>query len=326
MHVDRRLLGWGLFFIIVGAIPLATRAGLLDQQVVGQWPLLWPVLLIAWGGGLLLRGTPIDWLGGALAAITFGVMAGGAIAGGFGGIPIASGCGGAGAATPFESHTGAFGATASTDFEFNCGTFTISAVDGSTWGLSGSDRTGVGPVVNAGQGSLSVRAGRGTGIFDSVGRSVWDVTLPRSPTLSLGLTLNAGEGTIDLPGATVSNATITLNAGDLTVDLSKTTRTGDVNATVNAGSATVSLPAGDRGVNLSLNAGSLQVCLPPATPIRVEWSGALGSNNFDGNGLVKLDQNTWTSTGFDANQPHIELHASANAGSFELDFGGSCGA
>ena len=46
MHVDRRLLGWGLFFVLLGAIPLAIRAGLLDKVVVSQWPLLWPVLLI----------------------------------------------------------------------------------------------------------------------------------------------------------------------------------------------------------------------------------------------------------------------------------------
>ena len=137
MHVDRRLLGWGLFFILVGGIPLATRAGLLDQQVVGQWPLLWPVLLIAWGTGLLLRGTPIQWVGGALAAITFGVMGGGALAAGFGGIPIASGCGNTGTGTAFASHTGAFGSTASADFEFSCGTFAMTAVDGSSWGAHG---------------------------------------------------------------------------------------------------------------------------------------------------------------------------------------------
>lgn len=82
------------------------------------------------------------------------------------------------------------------------------------------------------------------------------------------------------------------------------------------------LPAGDHAVNVSINAGSL----PVGAPIRVQWSGALASNNFDANGLMKLDQNTWTSAGFDANQPHIELHVRANAGSFELQFGGSCGA
>src|SRR4029079_17884090 len=56
MHLDRRLLGWGIFFVLLGAIPLAVRAGLLDRALVGQWPLLWPVLLIGWGLGLLLRG------------------------------------------------------------------------------------------------------------------------------------------------------------------------------------------------------------------------------------------------------------------------------
>jgi hypothetical protein len=326
MHVDRRLLGWGLFFILVGGIPLATRAGLLDEHVVGQWPLLWPVLLIGWGAGLLLRGTSIEWVGGAIAAITFGVMGGGALAAGFRDIPIASGCGSTGPASTFATSGGAFGATASTDFEFNCGTLVITATDGSAWGLSGSDAKGTGPVVQAGQGSLTLRSAHGTGILEAVGRSTWNVTLPRSPVLDVGLTLNAGEGTVDLTGATVSNAMFTLNAGDLTVDLSRTERTGDVNATVNAGSATLALPGGDRAVDLSLNAGSLQVCLPAGTPVRVQWSGALGSNNFDGAGLVKVGNHEWTSAGFDTGQPHVELHASANAGSFDLQLGGSCGA
>lgn len=118
MHVDRRLLGWGLFLILVGSIPLATHAGLLDRQTIGQWPLLWPALLIAWGGCLLLRSTPVEWLGGALAAITFGVMGGGALAAGFGGVSIASGCSSASPANAFASRTGDFGTAARADLEF----------------------------------------------------------------------------------------------------------------------------------------------------------------------------------------------------------------
>jgi hypothetical protein len=326
MHVDRRLLGWGLFFILVGGIPLATRAGLLDAHVVGQWPLLWPLLLIGWGGGLLLRSTPLEWLGGALAAITLGVMGGGALAAGFGGISIASGCGNTTPATAFAGRSGDFGPTARADFEFNCGTFALTTSPGTTWNVAGSDRNGQGPQISAGQSNLTVRSDRGIGVIDTVGRSIWNVSLPRSPALVLGLTLNAGEGTLDLAGATVSSATLTLNAGDLHVDLSGAQAAGDLNATVNAGSASVALPAGDRDVNLSLNAGSLQLCLPVGAPVRVEWSGAFGSNNFDASGLLKVDQNTWASAGFDGNQPHAELHVSANAGSFELQFGGSCGA
>lgn len=325
MHVDRRLLGWGLFFILAGGIPLATRAGLLDSDVVGQWPLLWPLLLIGWGAGLLLRSTPFEWLGGAVAAITLGVMGGGALAAGFHGVSIASGCGSTGPATAFESRSGDFGPAGRADFEFNCGTFALTTSDGATWHVAGSDRDGRGPDISAGQSNLTVRT-HGSGVFDTAGRSTWNVSLPRSPALVLGLTLNAGEGTLDLAGATVSSATLTLNAGDLHVDLSGATAAGDLNATVNAGSASVALPAGDRDVDLSLNAGSLQLCLPVAAPVRVEWSGALGSNNFDSGGLVKVDQNIWTSVGFDAGQPHVELRVSANAGSFDLQFGGSCSA
>jgi len=43
VNVDRRLLGWGLFFILLGGIPLAVKGGLLDEQMVGQWPLRGPV-------------------------------------------------------------------------------------------------------------------------------------------------------------------------------------------------------------------------------------------------------------------------------------------
>src|SRR5215213_9740478 len=99
MHLDRRLLGWGLFFIIVGAIPLATRAGYLDPELVGRWPSLWPLLLIGFGLGLVLRRTAIDWLGGAVTAVVFGVMGGGLLSSAFAGAPISTGCGGERAGT-----------------------------------------------------------------------------------------------------------------------------------------------------------------------------------------------------------------------------------
>lgn len=326
MRVDRRLLGWGLFFVLLGAIPLAVRAGLLDKEVVVQWPLLWPVLLIGWGLSLLLRGTPLALIGGAVSAITLGVMGGGAIATGFGGIPFASGCASTTPATGFVTRTGDLGTTARADLVFNCGTLTVNTTDGTAWSVAGSDRDGKGPAIESSGGVLSVKSDTDRNFIVSHGRATWNVTLPRSPVLALGLTLNAGEGTLDLAGASISSVSMTLNAGSITLDLATTTQIGDVNATVNAGSAAVSLPVGDRSVNMSLNAGSLTVCVPAGTAIRAQWSGALGSNNFDAAGLTKVDNQTWTSPGFVAGQPHIELHVSANAGSFELQFGGTCSA
>jgi hypothetical protein len=324
VRVDRRLLGWGLFFILLGGIPLAVKAGLLDEQVVNQWPLLWPVLLIGWGLGLLLRNTPLALIGGAVTAITFGIMGGGAIATGFNGIPIASGCTSSSPATPFQAQSGQLGGTARAEIEFSCGNLSVTTADGNGWSVSGTDRNGTGPTVDTSGGGVALRTTAVKNLFGSSGHAVWNVTLPKAPTLNLGVTLNAGEGTISLPGATIGSASITLNAGSLTVDLAGAASAGDINATVNAGSGAIAIPAGGRSVNLSLNAGSLTVCAPVGTAVRVQWSGALGSNNFDAAGLQKVDNNTWT--GGNVLGPVTELHVSANAGSFEFQFGGSCSA
>ena len=96
--------------------------------------------------------------------------------------------------------------------------------------------------------------------------------------------------------------------------------------TVNAGSAVISLPQGGRSANVSLNAGSLTVCVPPAAAIRVSWSGALGSNDLDAAGLTKVDANTWQSANLNTSLPFLDLHVSANAGSFQLDGDGTCDA
>jgi len=323
MHVDRRLLGWGLFFILVGGIPLAVRTNLLSASLVGQWANLWPVLLIAWGIGLLLRGTPIEWVGGALTAITFGVMGGGLLATGASGLPFATGCSGSGATTAFAERSGDLGQTGQVNIEFNCGSLDLGAGDGSRWVVTGSDRDGGGPSVTSSTSLVSIEADDSSG-FPGSGRSDWNVTVPRDPSIGLGLTLNAGDGAVDLTGATISSSTVTLNAGKLDLNMGAVALAGDVNATVNAGSAAIALDNASRDVNLSLNAGSLQLCVPTGTPLRARWAGTLGSNNFSAAGLVKVDDSTWTSSGFDAAQAHTELHVTANAGSFELRIGGTC--
>jgi cell wall-active antibiotic response 4TMS protein YvqF len=323
MHIDRRLLGWGLFFILLGGIPLAVRANLIDRSVVAQWPNLWPLLLIAWGIGLLLRNTQVEWVGGALTAITFGVMGGGLIATGASNLSFATGCSGNPPMTAFQSRSGDLAATAQVNVSFNCGTLKMGTADGSTWNLTGSDRDARGPKVTSTPTLLTIESDDTIGFPGGI-RSDWSITVPRTPTIGFGLTLNAGEGTIDLAGATLDSSSITLNAGKLDVDMGAVAAAGDVNGTVNAGAAAITLDGNARDVGLSLNAGSLQLCVPADAPLRVRWSGTLGSNNFSGAGLTKVDDSTWTTPNFDQLQPHTELHVSANAGSFELRPGGTC--
>ena len=324
MHIDRRLLGWGVFFILVGAIPLAVRGGFLDAERVVSWPSLWPVLLIGWGLGLLLRSTPVEWIGGGVTAVVLGLMAGGALATGFQGIPIVSGCGGEGAGTAFVTQRGTLATGGQLNVDFNCGTITMAAADGSDWSVTGSDAGGRGPRVEASGTSVSIESPDNSFLQDS-GRNTWTVGVPKTPQVGLGLTLNAGRGTADLAGASINSASLTVNAGSFRLDLGNAERLGDVNATVNAGDATISLPAGDRSANLSLNAGSLELCLPADAPVRIRWSGALGSNDLDDAGLTELEDDTWVSAGFIETAAHLELRVSANAGSFDLTIGGACG-
>ena len=137
---------------------------------------------------------------------------------------------------------------------------------------------------------------------------------------------SAGEGTIDLAGANLASVDLTINAGSARIDLAGAERLGDLDATVNAGATTIELPAGGRAVNLSMNAGNLTVCVPAGAPMRVTWGGALGSNNLPAAGLVKVDDDTWTSSGFSEATPHLEVRGRANAGSFTLDTDGTCDA
>lgn len=325
MHIDRRLLGWGVFFILVGALPLAVRGGYLDAEQVSSWPSLWPVLLIGWGVGLLLRRTPVEWIGGGITAVVLGLMAGGALASGFRGIPMVSGCSGDGQGTTFAAQRGTLATGGQLNVEFNCGTITIAAADGSEWSVAGSDADGRGPRVESSGTGVSIKPPTGDFFRDS-GRNTWTVAVPRAAPLGFGLTLNAGKGTADLTGASVSSASLTVNAGSFRLDLANAAQVGDVNATVNAGDSTVSLPAGDRSANFSLNAGSLEVCLPADAPVRVRWSGALGSNDLGQSGLTEVGDDTWVSTGFSEAAAHLELRVSANAGSFDLTIGGTCGA
>ena len=330
MHIDRRLLGWGLFLIIVGAIPLLVRGGYLDADLVREWPSLWPVLLIGWGLGLVLRRTPGELLGSAISVAVLGIMVGGLIATGFGWFPTggfsAIGCGNGDHGTSFGNRSGTLGDSGRVGIEFNCGTLNVTAVDGSDWSVSGTGPDGRGPDIRADVDSVTIAPKDNDdfrGFFQD--GSEWNVALPRDSSLDLGITLNAGDGTVDLAGATMENLSLTINAGSIDFSLADTGDLANVSATVNAGSATFDLPGSVENASMTLNAGSIEMCVPAGTAIRVSWSGALGSNNFDAAGLDKIDDGHWQTSGF-SGADALELSVSANAGSFSLDLGGSCDA
>ena len=91
MSVDRRLLNWGVFLVLLGGVPLAVAQGWISARSrrARAWE-LWPLLLVGAGVGLILSATPLRALGGIVVSATFGVMLGAFIAVGFGGFSLGS--------------------------------------------------------------------------------------------------------------------------------------------------------------------------------------------------------------------------------------------
>ena len=102
MHIRRGYLGWGVFLILAGSVPLLVRAGYLTTDQVGRLWSLWPLILVGIGIGLILSRTRFDFVGGLVVAATFGLMVGGLLSAGVSTISGGT-CGSGQGTTPFPA-------------------------------------------------------------------------------------------------------------------------------------------------------------------------------------------------------------------------------
>lgn len=327
MQLRRGFLGWGVFLILSGAIPLAVRTGYLTQDRVDRLWDLWPLILIGFGVGLILSRTRLDFVGGLIVAATFGIMAGGVLSGGIGSFPTGT-CGTGSGTAGFPVREGAIEATtASVEVQLDCGNLAIETAPGKVWRVEGQDVTGAGPEVRSSADTLSVRSresDRGPlGIFG--GRESWLITVPGGPRLDFDVQANAGEATIDLDDAALGAFDLELNAGSATVDLGLVTDIATVQIGLNAGSLGLTLPNHSMTGSIDANAGSVRLCAPPGAALKLRTGESMVSSyEYAGHGLVQ-DGSTWASPGFDTAAVQIELRTEANAGSFVLDPVDGCG-
>jgi len=322
MRVDPRFLNWGVFFILLGGIPLAVDQGWIAGDAIGSWWRYWPLILIGIGAGLVLSRTPLRFLGGLIVAATFGLMLGSLLAGGTGG-RFGFSCTADRSGTAFAAQSGSLGPGGIVQLEMSCGDLNVTTAQGPGWSLNGTTPDGRQPRVEAGAGRLSVSSERsGMGFFGSGGGAeTWNVTLPTT-TYDLASTLSAGSARVDLAGATIGDVSLTTNAGSMTVDLGGASASG-LSATVNAGSTTVKFPSTSLSGSVTVNLGSFEFCVPTGVGLRIQSNSVLGSNNFDQRGLVQ-DGSTWTSPGYALASVKIDLSTTANLGSLELDPEGGC--
>ncbi len=329
MHVNRGLLGWGVFFIALGGVPIAVQAGAIDAAAARRAWELWPMILIGIGLGLALRNTPVAALGGVVVALSFGLMAGGLLAGGFGSTRGFALCGvgsGGAAATEGTAATGVLGTPASVDLAVDCGAITVSTAAGSGWTVGWATTDGSAPKVTASESRLAVEAGQGHGFGVASPTARWHVTLPEEPELRVTASVNAGSAEASLGAAHVTSLDASVNAGDGRFDLGSAVGTQTVSASVNVGSLALALPvpSGTLTGTLSANAGTLAVCVPAGTPVRIRVDTALGATNFAQRGMTESG-GFWTRGAYGDASSRIDLVVSANLGTITLDPEDGCG-
>lgn len=329
MHVNRSLLGWGVFFIVMGLVPLAVRAGVLDAAVVAEAWQLWPLILIGIGLGLVLARTQAAAVGGLVVAVSAGLMAGGLLATGvegFGNGFTACGVGPGNDGTPFAEQRGTLGAEARVTVKLDCGSVNLASAAGSAWNVAGTSHDGRPPVIATASDRLEVEPASQSPRFgmSSAAGVAWDVTLPQAPRTSFDLTVNAGSAHATFEAMTLDRVSTDVNAGSAFLDLGAATSAQSIDGSVNAGSLSVILPAARMTGSLTANAGSIEVCTPPGVDLRFHaGDNPLGSNNFAEAGLVQ-DGSTWSTPAYGLAQFQIELSTTANLGSITLNPDGGC--
>ncbi len=325
MRVDRGYLFWGIFFVLLGAIPLADREGWIQVGGLGDVWRLWPLILIGIGAAILFSRTSVGLVVTVIAAIVLGSLAGTALTSVGGGV---FDCVRTGAATNLQrtSANGILGPDAAVEVRMDCGELAVSTSSGTSWTLDAGSAGGP-PRIEASQSDLNVRPADGT-----PSRQDWRLVLPASLG-SLEVDTNAASADVDLTTATIGSLEGTLNAGDLQV----TTPTGGI-ATVrleaNAADVDLIAPGAITDLDIEANAASVElrlfgpvtgrvdgaamstrVCVPTTASLVIRASSDLAfAGDVQATGVVK-NGDVWTRTG---TGPRIELTVGGTASSFTL--------
>jgi hypothetical protein len=314
MRIDRSLLNWGVFLIALGGVPLAVQQGLTDSGITGDLWRLWPLILVGIGLGILLRWTPLAWLGGAIVAGTFGLILGALVAGGITGISGACGELGDDAVTSSQSGL-ASSSSFEVDLSLSCGELTATRDGDSRWSVNAMHAQGDAPTIAGDPSSLSVRQddqGSQVLVFGPLSRNDWGIQLPNAPTVGLDVTLNAADATIDLGGGPLDSVDGAFNATSVRLSMAAATApdTARVNLAFNASSASVSFPAGSLVADVDANLSSVTLCVPAAAPLRVELDATLSSDDLEAAGLEQRGEG-WQTADYDTASARVDLTVSS---------------
>ena len=319
MRLDRSRLNWGVFFIVLGSVPLAYHRGIVSQATLADAGRLWPLILVGIGLGLVLARTPASFVGGLTVAAIFGL-----ILGSFFTVGPNIGCSGNSNDTRNVSGSGAFNGSADISLTLQCGTATINASPDSQWRID-TATTGGGEARIVSTSSSVVATSRDDGWQwaggRGRGRGRWNIQIPGNVPTSLSATINGGDATYNISAVALSSANFSLNAGAMHVDLSGA-RVGSISVSTNAGSTSITLDGNsDVSGSISTNVGATDLCTLSGLELRIRTTDNLAFTSLPGLSRVG---NAYQSAGWDTAVHRADLSISTSVGSFNLNPAGGC--
>ena len=319
MRVNHRFLYWGIFFVAIGGILVASDLRAVDTPTLTDVLRLWPLALVAIGLSIVLRRTRLSLPGLMLAAAVPGLVVGGALAV----APRFIGdCGARGEPASVASTEGTFDGPATVTVRSGCGSLNVKTSPGNGWQFDAGNTAGRTPKIDSSPQSLSIDANGDNGPdFLDAGRDAWYLVLPTSDIDSVSLVVNAGRGQVALPGAQINRLALTANAAEMLVDASAAS-VANLSAVINAGSLSIHLPADSDVVgSLRVGAGQLQICSPPGVGLRVTSRGTAEMVRVDG---LQQHASEWQSPDYASATHRADLSVNVNFGVVEINPIGGC--
>jgi hypothetical protein len=319
MRVNRRFLYWGVLFVALGGVLVASELRAVDTATLTDSLRLWPLAVIAIGLSLVLRKTRFSLPGLLIAAALPGLVLGGALAV----APrFAGDCGARNELATVTTKQGTFDGPATVSVRSGCGSLNVNTASGNSWHLDAGNTSGRAPRINSSTRSLSIDATSEDGWrFLEAGRDAWDLTLPTSDLDNLSLVMTVGQGQIDLPGARIDHLALTANAAEVVLDASGAT-IADLSAVVNVGSLQISLPAAsDLTGSVKVGAGQALICAPPALGLRITSKGVAEMISVND---LQQHASVWQSPDYATATHRADLSVNVNLGEIEINPIGGC--
>ena len=318
MRVANGRLNWGVFFILLGAVPLAYHQGAISQSAITDAWRLWPLIIVGIGVGFILSRTPAYFFGGLIVAATMGLIFGSLFA-----VTPNIGCGRGNGNVTSVSQSGAFTGPSTVQLNLQCGTASVTTSTDSQWHVDASNDSGHNAGITSSGNSVTVETNRSGDSWFNRGNDNWHVSLPASSQLDLTTTMDLGDATFNLGGASLSSATFTTNLGSVRVDLTGA-HIDHLTVSTNLGAAAIELDgSSDLTGNLKTSLGSLKLCAPTELGLQIQSNNSLGSENFSALGMSRVGD-VWQTSNYQTASHRATLTVETSLGSLEVHAAGGC--